>query len=133
MRPLNVFFSLEAPGKRGGYRLSLVADGLLGGPILGDEPGHAARIADGLAWRLGACEPRGGQLQGASVLLPPGGELRRRFRLAELVDAGELLKWGPFQLTAYYRNRESGARMGLEDFFVGLVASKPVEVRGGGW
>ncbi len=131
--PANVFFSLETAGKRGTYRLTQVASGRLGRVLRPDEPGHRARIAEGLAWKLGACEQRGPQRGATSVLLPPGGELRRRFRLAELVDAGELLEWGPFQLTAYYRNRESGARMGLEDFFVGLVAAKPVEVRAGGW
>ena len=131
--PTSLFFSLEAPGKRGGYRVSHVATRSQVGLMLGQEPNRRARIAEGLAWRLGACEPRVNLAKETTVLLPPGGELRRRFHLADLVDAGERLRWGPFQLTAYFQNRESGARMGQKDFFVGMVVSKPVEVRGGAW
>jgi len=96
------------------------------------EPGPEAKIGGGMAWDGNAFEPRRDWRTASTVLLAPGGEIRRRVNLGDLVADGALLEWTT-QVTAYYRNRESGRRLGLDDLFVGKLRSETLTVKGRGW
>lgn len=133
--PGHLYFSLihERSAKRPGFRISRKASGSLDAMFGRNTPGRHGVFAAGMSWNGDRFERMPAYENASFVLLAAGGELRRRVRLREWTTPNEPMQWGPYQMTAYYRNRENGRRLGVDEVFTGLIRSSPVVVRGRGW
>jgi len=134
--PRNVFFSFKPAGTDGptGYAIEGRAPGEVMPLTYPDEPGILAQLPRGSRWDAEAFEPRAEGLDHTTTLLAPGGELRRRFYLPDLVAGEGQMSHGRWELRAYWRNRESGKRLGIEPEMPTVVLSaSPIEVGGRGW
>ncbi|MHC5011533.1 MAG: hypothetical protein ACYTG6_11385 [Planctomycetota bacterium] len=132
--PRHVFFSIRQPGSENTTYTIRSSAGDLSDLMNPDEPGPLARVQEGLMWDGDRFEPTPGDDALSFVLLPPGGEIRRRFHLGEILAGEDALAFGTWEVRAFWRNRESGRRLGLAPpLAVGLVASEPLVVGGRGW
>lgn len=130
----HVFFSMvdEHKPQAGVYRVSL-PDSTVGVEYASMKPGRLAKIAPDLAWAGEKFEVAAPSADQAYVLLPAGGELRRRFRLGDLISNPGGLHSRVMRVNAFFRNREPGLRLGLSDVFTGVIKSEPLTVRGRIW
>jgi hypothetical protein len=134
--PRHVFFAIRgsAPDARTRYAVEIAAEGgLLLDP---DEPGIRAQLPEGWTWSGGAFEPRVGDERLGVATLAPGASLRRRVHLPALLAGSDAstMSHGAWEVRAFWRNRESGSRLGVSPpMATGLLASEPLLVRGRGW
>jgi hypothetical protein len=134
--PRHVFFALAHDGAT--HRYAVTRDAGRGGLLLmsADGPTDHATLPDPLAWDGDRYETPPPAADQAFALLAPGAALARTFVVGDLLSAKNALDHGgyPVEVTAYWRNRDTGARLSLDPLLaVGLLRSEPVRVSGRGW
>ena len=132
--PRTVYFSLVRPGAEEQARVSVAqrASGIRRSPL--DEVGSRGVIHEGWTWNGDAFEPVPPRDLEARALLAQGSALERTFDLGRLALPDRTLGHGVWILRAYWRNLESGKRLGMDPPLVtGLLVSDPIEIRGRNW